>query len=271
MSYTIHTDAFQGPFDILLYLVNKQKVDIESISIAEITDQYLEEISKMDLVDLDVASDFLLVASTLLELKAASLLPHEPDDVDEEIVGLSPLEAKELLVNRLLEYKKYKNAALMLEGRELAQSHLHPRTFGPPLDLVQGCTPDYLKNVPLKKIAAKAAAALARHEIVLLESEHIAAKPIPVEEHVRTLHTRLAAVKHLRFSDIVSKNTPRPVAVVSFLALLELYKRSIVNLRQGDLFGDIEIEYIEEARAENAVLDSSQSHDDFEKGIHQGE
>ncbi len=265
MSYTIHTDAFQGPFDILLYLVNKQKVDIESISIAEITDQYLQEISKMDLVDLDVASDFLLVASTLLELKAASLLPHEKDDIDEEIVGLSPYEAKEMLVNRLLEYKKYKNAALMLEGRELTQSRLHPRTFGPPSDLVEGLKPDYLRNVTLKKIAEKATRALARHEIVLLESKHIAAKPIPVEDHVRMLYLRLMQEKRIKFSDVVNIETPRAIAVVSFLALLELYKRSMVNLSQDELFGDIEIEYIEEGHAENASLDSSHAYYDNDK------
>ena len=111
MSYRVRTDNFEGPFDILLYLVSRQRVDIGSISIADIADQYLAEIARMRMVDLDVASDFLLVASTLLEIKAASLIPRDRDETDEELEELGPNEARDLLVARLLEYKKFKNAA----------------------------------------------------------------------------------------------------------------------------------------------------------------
>ena len=106
MSYHVKTNNFEGPFDILLYLVSRQRVDIGTIAVAEIADQYLEEIAKLENLDLDVASDFLLVASTLLELKAASLVPRDRDETDEEIADLAPSEARELLIARLLEYKK---------------------------------------------------------------------------------------------------------------------------------------------------------------------
>lgn len=245
MSYRVRTDNFEGPFDILLYLVSKQKVDIGSISIAEIADQYLEEVARLRMVDLDVASDFLLVASTLLEIKAASLIPRDKDETDEEIAELAPNEARDLLVERLLEYKKFKNAAVMLEGRQIAQSRMHERPFGPPSELADGLMPDFLSGVPVETLAVLAAEAMARRETVLLESEHIAAKPIPVEVHVRSLHYRIMNKKHLKFSEMVDAETPTPVIVVTFLAILELYKRSMVKITQDEVFGDIEVDYIE--------------------------
>ena len=245
MSYRVRTDNFEGPFDILLYLVGRQKVDIGSISIAEIADQYLEEIGRLHVVDLDVASDFLLVASTLLEIKAASLIPRDKDDTDNEIAELAPNEARDLLVERLLEYKKYKNAAAMLEGRQIAMARQHERPFGPPPELAEGLMPDFLNGIPVETLGVIAAEVMARRETVLLESEHIAAKPIPVEVHVKSLHYRIMNEKHLKFSEIIDEETPTPIVVVTFLAILELYKRSMVKIVQDDQFGDIEIDYIE--------------------------
>lgn len=244
MSYRVRTDSFEGPFDILLYLVSRQRVDIGTISIAEIADQYLAEIAHLRNVDLDVASDFLLVASTLLEIKAASLIPRDKDDTDEEIAELAPDEAREMLIGRLLEYKKFKNAASMLDAREKAQARLHARPYGPDPEFTH-VMPDFLRDVPLESLGYLAAAAYARREIMLLESEHIAAKPIPVEIHVRALHSRIANRKHLKFSELVNDETPVPVVVVTFLAVLELYKRSMVRVEQDELFGDIDITYIE--------------------------
>lgn len=244
MSYRVRTDNFEGPFDILLYLVSRQRVDIGSIAIAEIADQYLEEVAQMRMVDLDVASDFLLVASTLLEIKAASLVPRERDEAEAEIAELAPSEARDILVARLLEYKKYKNAAGMLESREAMQARLHARPFGPDSSLTS-LVPDFLRDVPLESLAFLAAGAFARRETALLESEHIAAKPIPVEIHVRALHTRIRNRKRMRFSELVNADTPTPIVVVTFLAVLELYKRAMVNIEQVAAFGDIDIAYIE--------------------------
>lgn len=244
MSYRVRTDNFEGPFDILLYLVSRQRVDIGSINVADIADQYLQEIADMQMVDLDVASDFLLVASTLLEIKAASLVPRDTTPEDDEIADLGPNEARDILIERLLEYKKYKNAASMLEAREQAQMRLHPRPFGPDVEFTSAM-PDFLRDVSLDALAYLAAGAYARSEVALLEAEHIAAKPIPVEIHVRALHSRIANRKHLRFSELVDDKTPAPIVVVTFLAVLELYKRSMVHVTQDTQFGDIQIDYIE--------------------------
>ena len=131
MSYKVRIDSFEGPFDLLLYLVSRQKVDIGAISITEIADQYLAEVSRMGELDLDVASDFLLVASTLLQIKAESLIPRDRADVDEEIAELAPSEARDILVERLVEYKKYKNAAAALHARFVGEGRMHTRPFGP--------------------------------------------------------------------------------------------------------------------------------------------
>ena len=259
MSYRVRTESFEGPFDILLYLVSRQRVDIGSISIAEIADQYLAEIARMKVVDLDVASDFLLVASTLLEIKAASLVPRARDDEQEEIEQLGPEQAREMLVERLLEYKKYKNAAAMLGARQEATERLHGRPFGPDAEFMQ-VMPDFLRSVPLESLAFLAAGAYARRETFLLESEHIAAKPIPVEVHVRALHARLRNRKVLKFSQLAGPDTPTPVVVVTFLAVLELYKRAMVDLVQDEAFGDITITYVEGSG--DLVLDDDGGGDD---------
>lgn len=246
MAYRVRIDSFEGPFDLLLHLVSRQKVDIGAISITEIADQYLEEVSRMEHLDLDVASDFLLVASTLLEIKAESLIPHERSDLEEELAELAPNEARDILVERLTEYKKFKNAAAALHERFLAEARMHTRPFGPDAPFL-GLMPDFLSGVTLEGMALLAAKALARREIFLLESEHIAAKPIPVEMHVRAIHQRIANRKRLLFSELIDAATPAEVIVVTFLAILELYKRQMVTLDQPETFGDISICYVEDS------------------------
>ena len=161
MSYKVRIDSFEGPFDLLLYLVSRQKVDIGAISITQIADQYLAEVSRMDNLDLDVASDFLLVASTLLEIKAESLLPRERDAVAEEFEELAPSEARDILVERLLAYKQYKNAASALHMRFVSEGRMHPRPFGPDACFLN-LMPDYLKDVTMDGLALLAARAFAR-------------------------------------------------------------------------------------------------------------
>lgn len=246
MSYRVRIDSFEGPFDLLLYLVSRQKVHIGSISITQIVDQYLDEIQRMQALDLDVASDFLLVASTLLKIKAESLIPEERESLfDEQELGeLTPAEARDMLVDKLLQYKQYKNAAAALEGRMRMEGRMHARLCGPE-ERFQGLMPDYLAGVGLDRIAHLAASAYARREVFLLESEHIAAKPLPVEDFARSIYDRLSQEKLVCFSQIAGDDAPVAVVVVSFLAVLELCKRSMVSVRQDEQFGEIHIAYIE--------------------------
>lgn len=244
MAYKVKIESFEGPFDLLLYLVSKKRVDIGAISIAEITDQYLAEVSKMNILDLDVASDFLLVAATLLEIKAQALIPKNDEALDEELAELAPSEARDILIEKLYRYKQYKNAAEELASKYETTARMHTRPFGPDSEFLK-VMPDFLAGVSIDSLGYLAANAMARREIFLLESEHIAAKPIPVEVHVRAIHQRITTRKHLRFSELVEKDHSPQLIVVSFLAILELYKRKMVRLEQERSFGDIDITYIE--------------------------
>ncbi|WP_350453892.1 segregation and condensation protein A [Slackia heliotrinireducens] len=247
MSYRVRLDNFEGPFDLLLYLVSRQRVDIGSISVSEIVDQYLAYVDRMQRLDLDVASDFLLVASTLLDIKAASLIPSDaPEDVDLDMDELTPDEARDILVQRLFTYLQYKKAAVDMNRRFEAEGRLHTRGVGPDAEFLN-LMPDYLHGVKLDDLAGMCANMMARREVVLLESEHIAAKPIPLEPRVRSFYQRISQEKHVKFSQLMEESPSVPLRVVSFLAILELYKQTMVELLQEEQFGDIDIDFIEDS------------------------
>lgn len=240
MSYRVRTEAFEGPFDLLLQLVAKQKVDIAGLSIAEIADQYLEYLDRMEDLDLDVASDFLLVAATLLELKAASLLPREEPVEAFEFEDMSPEEARELLIARLLAYKQFKNAAAELSARYEAEALTHSRAAGLEESFLQ-LMPDYLEGVTLHGLAVVCADLVHKREVFLLEADHVASAPISLELHVEGVHRMLRSRRRATFRDLVAHDAPVEELVVTFLAILELYKRGVIRLEQSELFGDIQI------------------------------
>lgn len=238
MGYRVKIDSFEGPFDLLLQLVARQKVDVAAISITEVTDQYLEYIDRMTEFDLDVASDFLLVAATLLEIKAASLLPGEQQYIGEDIDDLSPEEARELLVARLLAYKQFKNVAAELAARMESVSRMHPRQAGLEEPFV-GLMPDYLEGLTLRGLAVICADLLHRREVFLLQAEHVAAAPISLELHTESVSRTLARSGSVCFTELLGDDPTPEIIVVTFLAILELYKRGRVHLSQDRLFDDI--------------------------------
>ena len=245
MSNRVQIDAYQGPFDLLLQLVSRQKVDIGAISVTQIADQYLAEVERMQELDLDIASDFLVVAATLLQIKAASLVPAQERAAveldDEEFAELSPEETRDILVARLVNYKKFKNAAAALGARMEAESRMHPRHAGIEerfLDLV----PDYLQGVTLHGLAVICADIAARRETFLLEAEHIAAVPISMERHVEGIYRTMRSRSARTFSQLVGESPTPELLVVTFLAVLELYKRGVVSIEQGETFGEMELQ-----------------------------
>jgi segregation and condensation protein A len=242
LSYRVKIESFEGPFDLLLALVSEQKVDIGAISVTEVADQYLQYVDSMQELDMDVASDFLVVAATLLALKAASLLPDESIDLGEDLDDLSPAEARDILVARLVAYKQFKNIASSLNARLEAGGRMHARQAGLESDFV-GLLPDYLEGVTLHNLAVICADLAARRETFLLEAEHIAAKPIPVETHIEALLKRLEKKHKLTFLKLLDGEQNPTVVVVNFLALLELYHRGMIDLEQEKLYGDITIAY----------------------------
>lgn len=253
MSYRVQTQAFSGPFDLLLQLVSRQRVDIGAISISEVADQYLAEVERMGELDLDVASDFVLVASTLLDIKAASLVPEDApvrsDDEDEdELADLSADEAREVLIARLIAYKQFRNAATALGSRMEAQARMHPRTAGPDPEFLN-TMPDYLEGITLRGLAVICADLDSRREGFLLEAEHIAPKRLPVAHTVASVDRVTRAHPHTTFDELLDGDSTPEQVVVTFLAILQLYKLGSVRLTQNDNFETIDIDRVEGAPA----------------------
>lgn len=251
MSYRVKIDAFEGPFDLLLHLVARQKVDIGAISIVEVADQYLSYLEHMKDFDLDVASDFILVAAQLLEMKAASLLPKEEVTFGDELDDMTPDEAREILIARLLAYKQFKSAASELGTRMENEGRMHPRQAGVESEFLT-LFPDYLEGVTLHGLAVICADLDARRDLFLLEAEHIAPASISLDLHIESMHRRVASNKRTSFNQLVGEDPEPAVVVVSFLAILDLYKRSIISLSQAETFGDIDIVFIEKEEDDGA-------------------
>lgn len=249
MSYHVRIDSYQGPFDLLLTLVSRQKIDIGAISIAEIADQYLAEVEHMKDLDLDIASDFLVVAATLLQMKTASLLPKDSVDeieLDEEFADLTPEQTRDILVERLMTYKQFKNAALALGMRMENEAKMHVRQVGLEEEFL-GLMPDYLKDTTLHVLAVICADITARRETFLLEAEHIAAVPISMERHVEGIYRSMRSRESSTFEELVGAAPTPELIVVTFLAILELYKRGVIAIHQDEAFAELRLDMVEEA------------------------
>lgn len=254
MSYRVRTQAYSGPFDLLLSLVSRQKVDIGQVAIAQVAEQYLAEVDAMGELDLDVASDFLLVASTLLEIKAASLVPDDrpqrqlDEDDEDDLANLTPDEAREVLIARLIAYKQFRNAGAALGSRMEAEALMEPRTAGPDPEFL-GIMPDFLEGITLRSLAVICADLDSRRQTVLLEAEHVAPRRLPIALTVASVDRMTRSRPLLTFSDLLDGQSSAEVVVATFLAVLELFKRGSIRVTQSEVFGEIDIARVEGAPA----------------------
>lgn len=258
MSYRVSTQVYSGPFDLLLQLVTRQKVDIGAISISEVAEQYLAEVERIEALDLDVASDFLLVAATLLDIKAASLVPQEApsksvddDEGDEDLEELSALDGdalREVLIQRLIAYKQFKGAAAALGARMQAESRMHPRVAGPDPEFL-GLMPDYLAGITLRGLAVICADLDGKRQTFLLEAEHVAPHRVPLDLTVASVDRFTMAHQTCTFRELLDGDATTEQLVVTFLAMLELAKRGSLTLSQDTIFGTIQINRVEGAEA----------------------
>lgn len=258
MSYRVSTQVYSGPFDLLLQLVTRQKVDIGAISISEVAEQYLAEVERIEALDLDIASDFLLVAATLLDIKAASLVPQEApsksvddDEDDEDLEELSALDGdalREVLIQRLIAYKQFKGAAAALGARMQAESRMHPRVAGPDPEFL-GLMPDYLAGITLRGLAVICADLDGKRQTFLLEAEHVAPHRVPLDLTVASVDRFTMAHQTCTFPELLDGDATTEQLVVTFLAMLELAKRGSLTLSQDKIFGTIQINRVEGAEA----------------------
>src|SRR5262245_28165438 len=236
MGYEVTTPVYEGPFDLLLHLILREEVELWEVSLASIVDAYLVEVERMQTLDLDVATEFLLIAATLVELKARRLLPGlEEVELDEELLRF---EERDLLLARLLECKTFKDAAAALETRIRRAERSVPRRAGPEAPYA------FLEPDPLERLkpAALRAAALRVFRAVpptVVDTEHIAPVRASVRDAVDVVLRLLPDSEPMSFRAIAAAATSRLELVVRFLAVLELYKQGVVDLVQFTNFGEL--------------------------------
>jgi segregation and condensation protein A len=240
MAFEVATPVYDGPFDLLLHLILKEEVDIHEVSLTRIVEAYLEEIQRMQMLDLDVATEFLLIASTLVELKTRRLLPGREDmDLDEELAMWSE---RDLLLARLLDCKTFKDVASVFSQLTERASLSFPRRSGPDErfadllpDMLDGVTPLRLQRAYLRVTQPKPPTSI--------DLFHVAPIRASVAEALMEMLETLPKLGKVTFRQITEAIYDRIEVVVRFLAILELYKQGRVSLEQSDRFGEIEVQW----------------------------
>ena len=231
--YAIKLDIFEGPLDLLLHLIQKNEMEITDVSIAEITEQYLEYLNLMEMLDLDVASEFLVMAATLLYLKSQSILPVVASD------GSHTFRDREELVKQLLEYKQFKEAAQALDCYATNREKIHGRTLAPYAD------GEDLRDVQIKATLFDLLSAfkyVTEREFAVDDYyEEIQEEQITVEEKIDFLERRLNAGEQIRFDELFSAFASKLERIVTFLAILELIRLQRIVAVQSGHFDNIYI------------------------------
>jgi segregation and condensation protein A len=241
VTYAVQTPVFEGPFDLLLHLILSEEVEIYEVSLNKIVDAYLAELEAMEHLNLEVATEFLLIAATLVELKTRRLLPGDDNvDLDDE---LALWEERDLLLARLVECKTFKDAAVVLAQLSTLASRSAPRRAGLEERFI-GLMPDLLAGVTPADIHAAFLRAVAPKPVPRIDTEHIAPIRASVVEACEELVDELRRVGSITFRRLANGLVDRIEIVVRFLAILELFKQGIVELEQAAVFGDITIEFV---------------------------
>ena len=247
MPYEVQTTVFEGPFDVLLRLILEQEVDIYEVSLTSIVDAYLAEMDRIigrsenqasegAGIDLELATEFLLIAATLVELKTRRLLPDRNDgDLDEEF-GI--WEERDLLLARLLECQTFKTAAVVLRQMTLSASLSYARTVGPDEKLLS-LAPDLLIGVDTEDLAVAAVRAMTLTAVKRVDLGHIAPITASVTDVMFELIDELPSLGRTSFRQLTGGLGDRIEVVVHFLAILELFKQGHIELDQRERFGDI--------------------------------
>lgn len=241
-SYRVNTPVYEGPLDLLLSLIEKAELDITRLALAQVTDQYLTYIQNLEGIRASDISEFLVIAAKLIQIKSAALLPKPPAiEVEEEDPG-------EALARQLIEYKKFKEASLFLSEREEKGLHtyLHiaqiPK-IEPRLDLT-GLTIKDLMDAARDIFAGKTNIPL---------NQVVAAPKITIRERIGRILSIMREKEHTSFFELVKDNSSRISVVVTFLAMLELVKRHVIEAEQSALFSDIVLEPLELTIDETAI------------------
>ena len=238
--FTVRLSNFTGPFDLLLQLISKHKLDVTEVALHRVTDEFIAYIRAMgDDWDLDEASEFLVIAATLLDLKAARLLPAAEVE-DEEDLAL--LEARDLLFARLLQYKAFKEAAAHLALLESLAARRYPRAV--PLEpRYAEALPDLVLGIGPDRLAQLAASAMTPRPKPVVSTEHIHQIRVSVREHAAILRDKLVRARTATFRALCADCQSTLELVARFLALLELYREGLVAFDQVQALGELTVRW----------------------------
>jgi len=251
-AFEVSLDNFEGPFDLLLSLIAKHKLDITEVSLSQVTDEFIAHVKTGGPVwDLEQTSSFLLVAATLLDLKAARLLP-QGDVEDEEDLAL--LEARDLLFARLLQYKAFKQVASVLATRLAGESRRHPRAVGLE-ERYAGLLPEVLIGIGLDQFAALAARALEPKPVPELSLHHIHAARVSVREQATLIVERLRRSGTMTFRALCGDSPDTLTTVARFLAVLELFREGAVGFDQVTPLGELTVRWTGDEQADEFDID----------------
>lgn len=247
--FSVHLDNFTGPLDLLLHLIRKNEMEITNIPVAEITAQYLAVIDTMQTLNLDVAGEFLLMAATLLHIKSRMLLPQIVEDNTEADEEEDP---RAELVRRLLEYQKYKEAALQFDERPQLNRELYARSAPAP-EVVEDGEGEFGAVGLYDLLQALQGLLRERPEPLIHE---ITAEQLSVADRVSQILAALQGQQSLAFNELFAGQVNRHEVIVTFLAMLELVKLRLVHLLQSQRFGAIWLTpAVGEVVAEDSGLD----------------
>jgi segregation and condensation protein A len=239
-AFSVRLKNFEGPFDLLLQLISKHKLDITEVALSQVTDEFIGHIKALgDKWDLEQTSQFIVVAATLLDLKAARLLPSAEVDDPED---LALLEARDLLFARLLQYRAFKQIADRFAARLEAQGRRYPRQVALEHRFAQ-LLPEVTITISLERFAALAAKAMAPKEADVLSLSHLHAPVVSVREQAVVVANRLRTASQLTFRDLVGDSPDRLTTVCRFLALLELFREQAVVFEQPQPLAELIIRW----------------------------
>lgn len=256
-TYHVSVGSFEGPFDLLLHLISRRKVEIYDIPIAQITDDYLAVLRDLEVLDLEVATDFLVVAATLIELKAARLLPAEDDPELEELA----LEARDLLYARLLDYRTFREAASFVAERLETFSGYVPRDVSLE-EPYRNVLPEVELTITAQELAQLAATALADKPDPVVDMSHVQPVRMTVREAAGMVMDELdRAGGKASFRELTAGCRHRVEVIVHFLALLELYKLGHLDFEQAASFGDIQVQTLPDEPWQGSMFATMEAYD----------
>ena len=254
VSYAVRTDVYEGPFDLLLHLIVRDEVDLYEISLSGIVDGFLAHLDGLAAaLDLEVTTEFLVIAATLVDLKARRLLPGPVDvEVDEE---LALFEQRDLLLARLIEAKTFRDAGAALERLAQAAGRSLPRTAGLE-ERFLALAPDLLAGITPADVHAAWLRVSSPVPPPRVQIDHLAPIRVSVGDAVEDLLTRLPGAGTVTFRALTDGMADRMEVIVRFLAVLELYKQGLVEIDQAVTFGDLQVSWVGESDAVLTAMDS---------------